>query len=91
VLQGTGIGDHESPEIDLATYAPRIRVPTLMLNGRYDFAAPVETQQRPLFALLGSPREQKRHVIFETGHALRLEDVSREILPWLDRYLGPTR
>ena len=24
-----------------------------MLNGNYDFGAPVETQQRPLFALLG--------------------------------------
>ena len=27
--------------------------------------------------------------VFETGHALRMEDVARETLPWLDRYLGP--
>ena len=41
-------------EIDLVNYAPRIAIPTLMLNGRYDFGVPVETQQDPLFALLGS-------------------------------------
>jgi dienelactone hydrolase len=88
VLQGTGIGDPVTPEIDLVNYAPRIRVPTLMLNGRYDFTEPVETQQRPLFALLGSPPGQKRHAVLETGHALPIEDAFREILPWLDRYLG---
>jgi hypothetical protein len=25
----------------------------------------------------------------ETGHALTIEGVRGEILPWLDRYLGP--
>ena len=59
-----------------------------MLNGRYDFEMPFETAQRPLFALLGSPAEHKRHKVFETGHALPMEDVAGEILPWLDRYLG---
>jgi hypothetical protein len=33
--------------------------------------------------------EHKRHRIFEAGHALPMEDVAGEILPWLDRYLGP--
>ena len=60
-----------------------------MLNGRYDFETPFETAQRPLFDLLGTPAEHKRHAVFETGHALVIEDVAREILPWLDRYLGP--
>jgi eukaryotic-like serine/threonine-protein kinase len=89
VLQATGIGDGAVPEIDLVNYAPRIRIPTLMLNGRYDFGSPVETQQDPLFALLGSPPEQKLHRVFESGHALTIEGVRGEILPWLDRYLGP--
>jgi hypothetical protein len=60
-----------------------------MLNGRYDFGTPVETAQRPLFALLGTPAEDKRLAILESGHALRIDDVAREILPWFDRYLGP--
>ena len=91
VLQATGIGDGAVPEIDLVNYAPRIRIPTLMLNGRYDFGSPVETQQDPLFALLGSPPDQKRHRVFESGHSLTIDDVRGEILPWLDRYLGPVQ
>jgi serine/threonine protein kinase/dienelactone hydrolase len=87
VLQAIGIDDALS-EIDAINYAPRVRIPTLMLNGRYDFETPFETAQRPLFDLLGPPAKDKRHVVFERGHALPVEDVAREILPWLDRYLG---
>ena len=89
VLQGTGLGQPVEPEIDLLNYAPRVRMPTLMLNGRYDYDTPFATSQQPLFALLGSPPEHKRHVVLDFGHALVVEDVAREILPWLDRYLGP--
>jgi dienelactone hydrolase len=89
VLQGTGISEEVPPEIDPVNYAPRVRMPTLMLNGRYDFGEPVEQAQRPLFVLLGSADEDKRHVIFETGHALPIDDVALEILHWFDRYLGP--
>ncbi len=89
VLQGTGIWGTWPPEIDLLNYAPRVRMPTLMLNGRYDFEVPFDTAQRPLFDLLGAPAEHKRHTVFETGHALPIADVAREILPWFDRHLGP--
>ncbi len=89
VLQGAGIGEPVAPEIDTLNYAPRVRIPTLMLNGRYDYDTPFETSQRPLFVLLGSPPEHKRHVVLEFGHALVIEAVAREVLPWLDRYLGP--
>jgi dienelactone hydrolase len=88
VLQGAGIYE-SAPEIDPLNYAPRVRIPTLMLNGRYDFETPFETAQRPLFDLLGSSVENKKHVAFEKGHALPVEDVARAILPWLDLYLGP--
>jgi eukaryotic-like serine/threonine-protein kinase len=89
VLQGTGIWRPWAPEIDLLNYAPRVRMPTLMLNGRYAFGEPFETAQLSLFNLLGAAAEHKRHAVFEAGHALAMEDVAREILPWLDRYLGP--
>jgi dienelactone hydrolase len=89
VLQGTGIWPEADPEIDPVNFAPRVRLPTLVLTGRYDFGNPPETAQRPLFALLGTPLEHKRLRIFEAGHALPMEDVAGEILPWLDRYLGP--
>jgi dienelactone hydrolase len=89
VLQGTGIGEPVAPEIDTLNYAPRVRMPTLMLNGRYDYDTPFEASQRPLFLLLGSRPEDKRHAVLELGHALVIDAVSREMLPWLDRYLGP--
>jgi cephalosporin-C deacetylase-like acetyl esterase len=89
VLQGGGIGEPVAPEIDIFNYAPRVRIPTLMLNGRYDYETPFEASQHPLFVLLGSPPEHKRHVVLEFGHALAIEAAAREILPWLDRYLGP--
>jgi pimeloyl-ACP methyl ester carboxylesterase len=91
VLQGTGIWSGAPPEMDALNYAPRVRVPTLLLNGRYDFEVPFETAQRPLFDLLGAPADRKRHRVFATGHALPVDDVKDEILSWLDRYLGPVR
>jgi dienelactone hydrolase len=92
ILQATGLlPGAVPPEIDPRTYAPRVRIPTLMLSGRYDFGVPYETAQRPLFALLGSSPGNKRHVVFEAGHALASRDVSGEILAWLDRYLGKVR
>ena len=66
-----------------------MRAPTLMLNGRYDFENPVDRAQVPLFALLGTAADHKRHAVLEAGHALPIQDVTREVLSWLDRYLGP--
>ena len=91
VLQGTGLGPPDSPEIDAVNYAPRVHIPTLMLNGRYDFESPYETSQRPLFDLLGVRAEDKRLVALETGHALPSADVENLILAWLDKYFGPPR
>ena len=91
VLQGTGLSDGLPDEIDAVNYAPRVHIPVLMLNGRYDFGTPYESAQRPLFELLGAHAADKRHAVLETAHALPMASVAREILPWLDRYLGPTR
>jgi eukaryotic-like serine/threonine-protein kinase len=90
VFQGNGLTDGMMPEIDTINYAPRIRIPVLLLDGRYDFDAPREKQSHdPLFDLLGSPADRKQHTILEAGHALPMANAAREILPWLDRYLGP--
>jgi hypothetical protein len=60
-----------------------------MVAGRQDFARPVETLQRPVFNLLGTPPDQKKLALIDGGHIPRLQDIIREILDWLDRYLGP--
>ena len=64
----------------------------LMLNGGYDARFPPEPSQLPLFRLLGTPDKDKKHVLFEKGHAsLDPQDEIRESLDWLDEYLGPVR
>jgi dienelactone hydrolase len=79
------------PEVEPINFLPRITVPVLMLNGRYDFYFPVETSQRPFFRLLGTPPQHKRQVISEGGHSVPRTQLIAEILTWLDRYLGPVR
>ena len=80
------------PETEPINFAPRIKIPFLMLSGRYDFTFPVDTSQRVLFKLVGTEPERKRYVLFDNaGHVPPRLDVMREILDWLDRYLGPVR
>ena len=76
------------PEVDAVNFAPHVKVPTLMVNGRFDFFYGVETSQLPLFRLLGVPEKDKRHVIYEAGHMVPRDLMSRDVLDWLDRYLG---
>ncbi len=79
------------PEVDPINFAPRARLPVLMLNGRDDFIFPLATSQIPLFRFLGAPEKDKRHVLFDGGHALPRNLVIKEVLDWLDRYLGPVK
>lgn len=65
-------------------------IPVLMLNGKYDFVMPVKTHQKPLFELLGTPPEHKKHVIYDCGHLpLPRAPMMKEIFAWLDKYQGP--
>ena len=80
------------PEGDAINYVSRVKIPVLMLGGRHDYIFPLETAQKPMFERLGTPAEHKRQVIFDSGHTNfpRSESI-REVLGWLDRYLGPSR
>jgi cephalosporin-C deacetylase-like acetyl esterase len=90
VLVGGGLPFEKlPPEIEPLNFAPRVKIPTLMLNGQDDFIFPVRSSQVPLFRFLGVSVAQKRHVIFESGHVPPWQPVVKESLDWLDRYLGP--
>ena len=91
VLMGGGLPPIKyPPEMEQVNFAPRIRVPTLMINGRSDFSNPYDTSQVPLFRLLGPPADRKQHSTFGGGHIpLEMHDVIRTILDWFDKYLGP--
>ena len=82
-----------APGTDQVDFAARVTQPVLMVNGRFDATYVLETSQLPLVRLLGSPSADKRHVLFETAHDVRGQraDLTREVLAWFDRYLGPAK
>ena len=91
VIAAAGLSPNRTlPEFDRLNFAPRVRQPILMINGRDDFMFPLETSQRPLFALLGTPPADKKMVLLDGGHVLpRSNDLFRETLDWFDKHLGP--
>jgi dienelactone hydrolase len=78
------------PEVEAINFAPRAKIPVLMLNGRFDFFLPEDTTQIPMFRLFGAPEAQKRRVAYDTGHNIPRPDLIRESLDWLDTQLGPS-
>jgi dienelactone hydrolase len=77
------------PEAHPFNYVPRIKTPTIMINGRYDLTFPLETHVKPMFDLLGS--QEKHLALYDTGHYIPRKDLIRESLTWLDKYLGPVK
>jgi len=77
------------PEVRALNYAVRVKVPILMLNGRYDNT--IESGIRPLYDLLGTPAEHKRLILYDTDHIPPRNEFIKEILAWLDKYLGPVK
>jgi pimeloyl-ACP methyl ester carboxylesterase len=68
-----------------------VKVPTLMVNGRYDNFFPLETSQNVMFRFLGTPEKHKRHAVLDSGHSPPEDQMVREILDWLDKYQGQVK
>ena len=79
---------NKKPEADPLHFLPRIKIPILMLNGKYDHFFPVETSQIPMYNLLGTKEKDKKHIIYNTGHSIPFNDLVKETLSWLDKYLN---
>jgi formylglycine-generating enzyme required for sulfatase activity/dienelactone hydrolase len=92
ILVSGGLDPYRTlPEAEPFNFASRVRIPVLMLNGRYDHRFPVEASQLPFFRSLGTPEKDKKHVIYESGHSPPRKEYIRESLDWLDKYLGPVK
>jgi cephalosporin-C deacetylase-like acetyl esterase len=77
------------PEVHAINYVSRIKIPTLMLNGRYDYIFPYDNTVLPLFNLLGTPGKDKRLCVYETDHHVPYSELIKEVLSWCDKYFGP--
>ena len=89
VLLGGGMGGRARPEASKLNYVTRVKLPTLMLNGRYD--AGLEIGIKPMFDLLGTPPEHRQLKLFDTDHIPPRNGYIKETLAWLDKYLGPVK
>ncbi|HEY1495702.1 MAG TPA: hypothetical protein VGF49_14215, partial [Candidatus Solibacter sp.] len=91
LLVSCGIPISRYPDgTDPLDFAPRFKVPVLLMNGREDFTFPYTTSQLPLFQMLGTPEKDKKLMMHEGGHISDFTpEMLRAALDWLDRYLGP--
>jgi hypothetical protein len=89
---GMNTGSFERPERDPVHYLPRITIPVLMLNGRYDSTFPPKETQEPMFRLLGTDPAHKRHLLSDHSHvAAPSPERIQATVSWFDQYLGPVR
>jgi serine/threonine protein kinase/formylglycine-generating enzyme required for sulfatase activity len=66
-------------------FAAHIRVPKLIIQGRYDEDTPVRTATEPLFRLLSEP---KRLTLYDGGHVPSVEVLMSSTGAWLEEHLG---
>ena len=92
VLMCGGLLNLERPPLaTMGNFLPRITAPVLMVNGRYDHVFPYETSQLPMFNLLGTSPEEKKHLVLESGHGFSGEIAIQATLyavEWLDTVFG---
>jgi len=91
ILNVGGMWGGVRPEVAEINYVSRVKVPTLMLNGRYDMTFVYEMEVKPMFDLMGTPKDQKKLVLYDTDHFIPKNEFIKETLEWLDKYLGPVK
>ena len=76
------------PEVNPAYFLPRVTIPTLMINGRFDTAWRIDHEIKNMYELLGTPDKDKKLVLFDSDHLAPKKDLVREALSFLDEYFG---
>jgi cephalosporin-C deacetylase-like acetyl esterase len=77
------------PVYDPYNFTHRIKVPVLMISGRFDPIFPVEGSQVPFFAHLGTPDTHKKRVLYNCGHDLPIDVCVAEVDRWLQLEFPP--
>lgn len=86
VLLAGGLRFTGRPEVNPINYISKVKLPTLMINGKYDMK--FDSHIKPMFDLLGTPETDKVWEVYETDHIPPQEKFIRDTLDWFDRYLG---
>jgi alpha-beta hydrolase superfamily lysophospholipase len=76
----------------MALFAKRVTIPVLMVNGTEDAAAPLKTSVEPMYERLATDEQHKKLITYPGGHglfALFNKQMIKDVLDWLDLYLGP--
>lgn len=89
VIPGMYSYNRALPEADVIHYITRVKIPVLMLNGRYDIVFVYEKDVYPMYQLLGTPENDKLLKLYDTGHYIPKTQLIRETLAWLEKYWGP--
>ncbi|MEJ2613648.1 MAG: protein kinase [Ignavibacteriaceae bacterium] len=91
VLISGGLVLRGLPEVSEINYITRVKIPTLMLNGKYDMILPYDKAIKPMYDLLGTPKKDKKLILYETDHIPPKKEFIKETLAWFDKYLGPVQ
>ncbi len=75
-------------EFDQIDYVPHVKIPMLLLGGRYDPDYTME-QQQAFYDFLGTAKSDKEWMVYESTHYIPRKDLINESLNWLDKYFGP--
>ena len=87
---GLPAGPFQRPEHDPVHFVPRVTIPVLMLNARYDSAFPPARAQEPMFRLLGTDAARKQYRLSDVAHvSAPTAGRVRLALDWFDQHLGP--
>jgi eukaryotic-like serine/threonine-protein kinase len=90
-LAASGVRKHFTQwiaEANPINFAPQIRGPILMLQGRHDENLAWKTEAEPLYKLLSEP---KRLILYDGGHAPPMELFATTTHGWFNETLGPVK
>jgi hypothetical protein len=86
VLIGGGYSEKPlQPEVEPFKYAPHVKIPVLMINGRHDIWWPLHSSQTPFYEDLGTP--DKELMLYDTGHLTPAAEGAEFADQWLRRKL----
>ena len=87
LLDGGFFAEKVLPGTDQADFVPRVKAPVLMISGKFDW---IFMGKDALYDMFGAPSADKKKLTFNTDHDVSEDrpDLVREVLAWLDKYLG---